>query len=171
MTELSSTSAAPEPTPFPTEQVRVELMRAAGVPEEYFDHMGPHGVSPLSQKLGMIYRELSPEKAVATIPVSGNEQNVGLLHGGAHFVMAETLASVSAILHVRVSLGQLNRNVVGVELGATHHRSVTSGLVWATCTPIKLGRTMTSHEIVMRDDEGRRLSTARMSNMILDPVE
>ena len=59
--------------------------------------------------------------------------------------------------------------VVGTELGATHHRSATQGQVWATCTPINLGRQLAVHKIVMQDDDGRRLSTARMTNMILPP--
>lgn len=141
-------------------------MHAAGVPEQLFDHMGPHGVSPLVRSMGMRFVEMSPERMVATLPVAGNEQNMGLLHGGAHMVLAETLGSIAAILHVRLSLGRQNP-VVGTELNATHHRAATEGLVTAVCTPITRGRTLTSHEIVMRDESDRRLSTARMTNMIL----
>jgi uncharacterized protein (TIGR00369 family) len=53
-------------------------------------------------------------------------------------------------------------------VGATHHRSIASGLVTGTCTAIHLGRTLATHEIVMTDEQGRRLSTARITNMILD---
>lgn len=157
-----------EPSMIPDEEQRRARMAAAGVPEEYWQWMGPHGIAPLGARMGMQYREMSPEKIVATMPVGGNEQNVGLFHGGAHMVLAETLGSIATILHTRVNLGW-ERMVVGTELGATHHRSVTEGLVWATCTPINLGRQLSVHEIVMRDDDGRRLSTARMTNMILPP--
>ncbi|WP_300345065.1 hotdog fold thioesterase [Nesterenkonia sp.] len=165
------TPAAPplgEPSPFPDDAERRARLIAAGVPEDVWEHMGPHGVAPMGLRLGMKYHEMTVDKVVATMPVGGNEQNVGLFHGGGHLVLAETLGSLATILHVRRNLGW-DRNVVGIELGATHHRSATSGLVWATCTPINLGRTLGVHEIVMRDDEGRRLSTARMTNMILPP--
>lgn len=141
-------------------------MREAGIPEDLFDLMGPHGVAPLNRKLGVRVLEMSAERLLARMPVGGNEQNLGLLHGGAHFVLAESLGSLAAILHVRQNLGE-EHDAVGTELNATHHRSVTEGWVTATCTPISLGRRLTSHEIVMRDEAGRRLSTARMTNMIL----
>lgn len=156
------------PTPFPDEDERLARLEAAGIPAEYHEWMGPHGITPLGAKLGLVYREMHPDKVVATVPVAGNEQNVGLLHGGAHLALAETLGSVATILHARVNLG-LEYPVVGTELGATHHRGATEGLVWATCIPLNLGKQLASHEIVMRDDQGRRLSTARMTNMILHP--
>ncbi|WP_460689051.1 hotdog fold thioesterase [Nesterenkonia suensis] len=152
----------------PDDAERTALLQAAGVPEHLHPLMGPHGVAPLGQKMGLRFEEMTPERVVATLPVAGNEQNMGLLHGGAHMVLAETLGSLAAILHVRLTL-DLPHAVVGTELGATHHRAVTDGLVTGTCTPITLGRTLTSHEIVMRDEQGRRLSTARMTNMILAP--
>lgn len=163
---LSNYPAPGEPTPFPDEQERSARMEAAGIPKEYHHLTGPHGTTPLGAKMGLRYLEMSPDKLVATMPVGGNEQNMGLFHGGAHMVLAETLGSIAAILHARVNLG-IDNAVVGTELGATHHRSVTEGTVTATCTPINLGRQLTSHQIVMTDDAGRRLSTARMTNMIL----
>lgn len=161
-------SALGETTPLPDEAQRRARMQSANVPEEYWEWMGPHGFAPLGARVGLKYVEMSPEKLVATMPVGGNEQNAGIFHGGGHFVLAETLGSVGTILHVRANLG-LERMVVGTELSATHHRSATQGLVWATCTPINLGKQLAVHEIVMRDDAGRRLSTARMTNMILAP--
>lgn len=157
-----------EPTPVPSEQERRELLLASGVPEELHHIMGPHGVAPLNRKLGIRMLEMSAEKLVATMPVAGNEQNIGILHGGAHFVLAESLGSIAALLHVYQNLGEAHP-AVGTELSATHHRSAREGMVTATCTPLNLGRQITSHEIVMRDDDGRRLSTARMTNMILRP--
>ena len=136
----------------------------SGIPAEYHSRLGRLGFSPLAAKMGIVFREFSAERMVATMPVEGNQQNAGLLHGGAHLVLAETLGSIAAVLHVR---GE--RPVVGIEIGATHHRSLTEGLVTGTCTPIHLGGTLTTHEIVMTDASGRRLSTARITNMILDP--
>ncbi|WP_396954323.1 hotdog fold thioesterase [Nesterenkonia sp. CL21] len=164
----AETHMAPVPSRLPDEAERTALLQAAGVPEHLHGLMGPHGVAPLGRKMGLHFEEMTPERVVATLPVAGNEQNMGLFHGGAHMVLAETLGSLAAILHVRLTLGLPNA-VVGTELGATHHRAVTDGVVTGTCTPITLGRTLTSHEIVMRDEQGRRLSTARMTNIILTP--
>ena len=155
-------------TPIPGAAQRRELLLAHGVPEDLHWLMGPYGVSPLVQKMGIILDQLTVERLTARAPVGGNEQNTGLFHGGAHMVLAETLGSIASILHVRLGLGK-DHAVVGTELGATHHRAATQGHVLAECTPLKLGKTLTSHEIVMRDEQGNRLSTARMTNMILAP--
>jgi uncharacterized protein (TIGR00369 family) len=61
-----------------------------------------------------------------------------------------------------------DRLAVGIEINASHTRSARSGLVTAVCTPIHLGRTLTTHEIAIDDDQGRRCSTIRITNMIID---
>ena len=121
------------------------------------------GGGALAVKMGIEFLELSASHSVATMPVEGNTQVIGLLHGGAHVVLAESLGSVSSAIHAGPG-----RYAVGIEINASHSRSVTSGLVTATCTALSLGRTLATHEIVMRDETGRRLSTVRMTNMLLD---
>ena len=121
------------------------------------------GGGALTQKMGIEFLELSAEKSVATMPVEGNTQVIGLLHGGAHVVLGESLGSISSAIHAGPG-----RYAVGIEINATHSRSVTSGLVTGTCTALVLGRTLATHEIVIRDEEGRRLSTVRMTNMLRD---
>ena len=61
-----------------------------------------------------------------------------------------------------------HRHAVGIEVNATHHRSIATGLVTGTCTAVHLGGTLATHEIVMTDEKGRRLSTARITNLIRD---
>lgn len=117
----------------------------------------------LGTKMGIQVLEVSPERSVARMPVKGNTQPYGILHGGAHLVLAESLGSMSAHVHA----GQ-GRYAVGIEISASHSRSVSSGWVTGTCTAISLGRTLTVHEIVLRDDEGNRLSTVRMTNLLRD---
>ena len=131
-------------------------------PELYERIIGTQG-GALAVKMGMEFVELSASHSVARMPVEGNTQVIGLLHGGAHVVLGETLGSVSSAIHAGAG-----RFAVGIEINATHTRSVTSGWVTGTCDAISLGRTLATHEIVMRDDEGRRLSTVRMTNMLLD---
>jgi uncharacterized protein (TIGR00369 family) len=131
------------------------------IPSVIVDPKVPAGA--LGQKMGIEVLEVSPERSVARMPVEGNTQPYGILHGGAHLVLAESLGSMSA--HVHAGPG---RYAVGIEISASHSRSVTSGWVTGTCTAISLGRTLTVHEIVMTDDEGNRLSTVRMTNLLRD---
>mgnify|MGYP000300416563 FL=1 len=121
------------------------------------------GGGSLTRKMGIEFLELSAEKSVATMPVEGNTQVIGLLHGGAHVVLGESLGSISSAIHAGPG-----RYAVGIEINATHSRSVRSGVVTGTCTALVLGRTLATHEIIIRDEEGRRLSTVRMTNMLRD---
>jgi 1,4-dihydroxy-2-naphthoyl-CoA hydrolase len=121
------------------------------------------GMGALAEKMGMQFVEFTVERAVATMPVEGNTQPVGLMHGGAYVVLAESLGSMAANLHAGPG-----RLAVGVDINATHTRSATSGVVTGVCTPIHLRRSMTVHEIAVADDQGRRLSTIRITNMIKD---
>lgn len=121
------------------------------------------GGGALSTKMGIEFLELSASYSVARMPVEGNTQVIGLLHGGAHVVLGESLGSISAAIH-----GGPGRYAVGIELNASHSRSITEGWVTGTCTAIVLGRTLCTHEIVMTDDEGRRLSTMRITNLLRD---
>ena len=121
------------------------------------------GMGALAEKMGIEFTEFAVERAVATMPVEGNTQPVGLVHGGAYVVLGESLGSMAANLHA--GPGKL---AVGVDINATHTRSATSGVVTGVCTPLHLGRSITVHEIVVTDDQGRRCSTIRITNMIKD---
>lgn len=122
-----------------------------------------NGGGELTQKMGIEYLELSAERSVARMPVTGNRQVVGILHGGAHVVLGESLGSLSAAIHAGPG-----RYAVGVDVNATHTRSVSEGWVTATCTAISLGRTICVHEVAIVNDEGQRLSTVRITNLLRD---
>lgn len=117
----------------------------------------------LARKMGIELLELGAERSVARMPVEGNRQVVGLLHGGAHVVLAESLASMASAIHAGS-----DKIAVGIEINATHSRSVTEGVVEATCEALVLGRTLATHQITIRDEAGNRLSTVRMTNYIRD---
>ena len=127
------------------------------------DWAANRGMGALAEKMGMEFTEFTVQRCVGTMPVEGNTQPVGLLHGGAYVVLGESLGSMAANLHAGPG-----RLAVGVDINATHTRSATSGIVTGVCTPIHLGRSMTVHEIVVTDDQGRRCSTIRITNMIKD---
>jgi uncharacterized protein (TIGR00369 family) len=119
------------------------------------------GVGALAEKMGIQILELSAERAVATMPVEGNTQPIGLLHGGAYLVLGETLGSFAANVWAHP-----NGYAVGIEISASHTKSATSGLVTGTATAISLGRSLTVHEIVVTNESGDRLSTVRITNLI-----
>jgi 1,4-dihydroxy-2-naphthoyl-CoA hydrolase len=93
------------------------------------------------------------------MPVSGNTQPFGALHGGASCVLAESLASVGACLHFALKGGV----GVGTEINATHHRPVAEGWVTGVATAVRLGRTHATYEIAIEDELGRRVCSARMT--------
>jgi uncharacterized protein (TIGR00369 family) len=119
----------------------------------------------LVQRMGIKFTEASAQRVVGTMPVAGNTQPYGLLHGGASCVLAETLGSVGAALHA----GE-GRVTVGIEISATHHRAASAGLVTGVATQAHAGRTLATYEIVLTDDRGRRVCTARLSCLIRDAV-
>lgn len=118
----------------------------------------------LGEKLGIRFSEISVQRLVASMPVKGNTQPAGLLHGGASAALAETMGSVGAAVHA--GPGAM---VVGVEINATHHRSARSGMVTGTATPLFLGRSLATYEIVITDEDERRICTARISCLIRKP--
>ncbi|MFC7359517.1 hotdog fold thioesterase [Nocardioides astragali] len=118
----------------------------------------PEGMGRLNEKMGVELLEISAERVVATMPVEGNTQPMGLLHGGASVVLAETLGSVGSAFHAYP-----DKVAVGVDINATHHRSATSGTVTGVATAIHLGRSSTSYEVVITDERGKRLCTSRIT--------
>jgi uncharacterized protein (TIGR00369 family) len=131
---------------------------------EFLSRM-PQGMGALNDKLGIEILEISPERLVATMPVEGNTQPYGLLHGGASVVLAETLGSIGSALHALP-----DKLSVGVDINATHHRAATSGTVTGTATAIHLGRSSASYEVVITDEAGRRVCTSRITCALM-PAE
>ncbi|SDY82147.1 hotdog fold thioesterase [Herbiconiux ginsengi] len=118
----------------------------------------------LDRTMGVVVLEQSAERVVATMPVAGNTQSFGLLHGGASMAFGEALGSWAAVIHAST----LGKTAVGLDISGTHHRGVRTGLVTGTATALHLGRTTTSHEVVLADEEGDRICTIRITNLIVD---
>jgi 1,4-dihydroxy-2-naphthoyl-CoA hydrolase len=119
----------------------------------------------LSGRMGIKIIEASPGRVVGTMPVAGNTQPYGLLHGGASCVLAESLGSLGAALHAGP-----DRVTVGIEISATHHRGATQGDVTGVATLLHGGRTLTTYEIVITDEQGRRVCTSRLTCLLRDAV-
>ena len=128
------------------------------VPAEYAQ------LGALNEKMGFELLKMKPEEVIGRMPVAGNTQPYGLWHGGASCVLAETLASLGSFMYA-----QPERISVGVDINATHHRSVTTGWVTGTATALHLGRSVASYEIVITDDADRRVCTARVTCQLVTP--
>lgn len=140
---------------------------------------GPRGQTPtltrvwtirpgeLDSRMQITVLEQSAERVVAQMPVVGNRQSFGLLHGGASVALAEALGSWAAVIHA----SSFGRTAVGLDINATHHASAREGTVTGVATAIRLGRTVTSHRVEITDERGRLLCTARITNLIVDADE
>jgi len=115
----------------------------------------------LAERMGIELLEVSPQRLVATMPVEGNTQPYGLLHGGASVVLAETLGSIGAALHAGP-----DRVAVGLDINATHHRAARSGLVTGVATSLHAGATIASYQVQVSDDQGRLVCTARITCLL-----
>ncbi len=134
-----------------------ETLEGLSIPD--FVAFMPEGMGALNEKMGIELTEISAERVVGTMPVAGNTQPFGLLHGGASVVLAETLGSVGSAIHAYP-----DRLSVGVDINATHHRGLRAGsVVTGVATATHLGRTMATYEIVITDERGKRVCTSRIT--------
>ena len=129
---------------------------------DYLAAIRARGTGELDSKMGIEIIEASPQRLVGTMPVVGNRQPMGLLHGGANVVLAESLGSVGSLIHAGPG-----RKVVGIDINATHHKSATEGIVTGVATAITLGKTLCVWDIVITNEAGERTCTARITCLIL----
>ena len=115
----------------------------------------------LGERMGMVLLEAGPQRVVITMPVEGNTQPYGLLHGGANAVLVEQAGSIGAAMHAGP-----DHLVVGLDITCTHHRGVRDGIVTAVAQPLSLGRTVTSYEVRITDEDGRLVCTGRLTCLI-----
>lgn len=128
----------------------------------------PHALDGMSQgaigdRMGIEVSLATVERVEGRMPVTGNTQPYGLLHGGASCVLAESLGSIGAALHA----GE-GRYAVGVDISATHHRGATDGWVHGSATPLFLGRSTATYAIAITRDDGKLLCTARLTCALKD---
>ncbi|MDO5744860.1 MAG: hotdog fold thioesterase [Micrococcaceae bacterium] len=136
----------------------------APTPESSIDGVWQIALGELDLKMGIKIIEESVEKVVATMPVEGNRQSFGLLHGGASLAVGEAVGSWAAVKHAST----MGKSAVGVDVSATHHKGAREGLITITATPISLGRRVASHQVLIENEAGQRLCTLRITNLIID---
>jgi 1,4-dihydroxy-2-naphthoyl-CoA hydrolase len=129
----------------------------------FVEKFGDVPLGDLAKTMGIEFSEASEDRVVGRMPVKGNTQPYGLLHGGASVVLAESLGSVGSAIHAGP-----DRIALGIEISATHHRSAAEGYVTGVATKVHGGRTLTTWEIIVSDDQDRRVCTARLTCMLRD---
>ncbi len=129
--------------------------------DQFLDRLSLMNGGTLGEKMGIEFTEVTAQRVVGRMPVAGNTQPFGLLHGGASVVLAETLGSVAAMMHA--GPGQI---AVGIEINATHHRAARAGFVTGVATALSLGRTLATYDVLITDDDGHRICTSRITCLI-----
>jgi uncharacterized protein (TIGR00369 family) len=117
----------------------------------------------LTNRMGIELTEVSADRVVGTMPITGNRQPFGLLHGGANAVLIETIGSIAAAVHAMPA-----RFPVGLELTCTHHASAEVGLVTGVATPVHVGRSTSTIDVTITDEQGRVTCTGRLTCMHLE---
>lgn len=120
-------------------------------------------IGEMAHNMGVVLTEVGAARTVGTMPVEGNRQPFGLLNGGASMALVETLGSIAANVHAGPG-----RYAVGIEVSGSHHRSARSGIVTGVATALALGRTVATYEVVVSDDQDRRLCTGRITCLLRD---
>lgn len=117
------------------------------------------------EHLGIRVTELGDDYVRGTMPVNAHtHQPMGLLHGGASVVLAESLGSLGANLCVE----QGKQYCVGLDINANHLRSARDGLVTGTARPLHLGRSTQVWEIDIRDEAGKPVCISRLTMAVKD---
>ncbi|WP_394214663.1 hotdog fold thioesterase [Brachybacterium vulturis] len=163
---MNDSLRTPDPSPAPSAPGGAPT--APPVSDELREHFTPLLQGTLLERCGIELLTLDAGGGTATMPVPGNTQPAGLLHGGATIALAESIASFAALLQARAVHGD-GAHAVGTSVSALHHRSARSGRVLASCEPLHLGRQVANYLVDVHDDQGRLLSTVTVATQLLPP--
>ena len=129
------------------------------------DGINAWGRVNMMEHLDITFTEVGNDYLKATMPVDHRTtQPLGLLHGGASVVLAETLGSTAASMCVDIQ----KQYCVGIEINANHLRGVRQGTVTGTARPVHVGRKTQVWQIDIHDDGGRLVAVSRLTLAVLD---
>jgi 1,4-dihydroxy-2-naphthoyl-CoA hydrolase len=117
--------------------------------------------------LGIEFLNYGENYIEASMPVDDKLQPMGVLHGGASLALAETIGSAGSFLLVDPA----KYDVFGLQVSGNHVSTIRSGKVFARAEIIHRGRTTHVWDVMIRDEGGKLISTARVTNMIVEKVK
>ena len=118
----------------------------------------------LMERIGVEWMDIGTERVVARIPVEGNTQVYGQLHGGATAALLESVGSIGTAV-----VAGIDKRVAGIQLSVNHLRAVDSGRVTATGVPLRVGRTVAVWDMRVHDDAGRLVASGTLTVAIREP--
>ncbi|HEV3475319.1 MAG TPA: PaaI family thioesterase [Actinomycetota bacterium] len=118
----------------------------------------------LMERLQLEWVDIGLERVVARLPVDGNTQVYGQLHGGATAALCETIGSIGTA----VAVG-LEKRVAGIQLSVNHLRAVDGGMITATGTPLRVGRSVAVWTMRVEDDDGNLVASGTLTVAIREP--
>ncbi len=134
-------------------------------PDLSLEALNAFSADTLVSTLGIEFTEIGPDFLRARMPVDGRTvQPFRQLHGGASVSLAESLGSVASF----ALIDPATHVAVGLEINANHLRSVRSGYVHATATPLHIGRRTHVWDIRIVDDGGRLVCVCRLTMAIVE---
>jgi 1,4-dihydroxy-2-naphthoyl-CoA hydrolase len=131
------------------------------------DALQPQFENTIIETLGIRSIEMGPDRVVLEMDIGPRvHQPMGLLHGGASAVLAESAASMGAYMNCEPS-----QYSVGIDLNISHLRARRSGVLTATATPIRKGRAIHVWSVELMDEGGEMVAIARCTLAIRDASE
>jgi len=127
------------------------------------DEINSFTKNSIVEKTGIRFIEKGDDFIRASMPVDERtKQPLGILHGGASVVLAETLGSMAS----HMTLDEQHYSV-GLEIKANHLKSVSKGLVTGIVTPVNLSKTNQLWDITITDEDDKKICVSRLTMMIL----
>lgn len=131
--------------------------------ETDLDALNAIGENSLVAHIGIRFTAIGDDYLEAVMPVDARtHQPFGLLHGGASVVLAESMGSIAGYLCT-----EEGKTVVGIEVNASHHRSVSSGEVRGICRPLHIGSRNQVWQIEIRNARDQLLCSSRLTVAVL----
>lgn len=126
--------------------------------------LAERSANTMSDFLGVIFTEVGDDYLCATMPVNERtRQPIGIMHGGASCMLAETVGSTAANYCVEIDKSYC----VGLEINTNHIRSIREGLVYAKASPFHLGKSTQVWHIEIRNEEKKLISVNRLTMAVL----
>jgi len=124
-----------------------------------------HSENTMVGHLGIEITDIGKRYICGKMPVDDRtKQPFGILHGGSNVAFAETLGSIIGGLQI----DEDTQSVVGIDINASHLRSVSDGWVYGKAEPVRIGRKIQVWEINITDEDQNKICTSRLTLAVIN---